>query len=200
MSQIIFGITGTLGAGKGTVTEILCSEFGYTSFSVRQFLEEEIARRGLPNNRDVMTRLANELREEHGASYIVEQLYHQAEADGRFAVIESIRTTGEVDFLRKLPRFKLLAVDAEIKLRYERVCGRGSSTDRISFEKFREDELRESTSLEADKQNLVRCIKLADYLFLNNGTIAELRKEVLFFVDHFEAAKAVFPDTVETTI
>eukprot|EP01052_Picozoa_sp_SAG31_P034367 SAG31_NODE_4007_length_3670_cov_1.628955_6_plen_99_part_00 len=56
---------------------------------------------------------------------------------GSDAIIESVRTEGEVTALRGTGKpFVLLAVDADQKTRYERVTGRGSSTDGVSFEKF----------------------------------------------------------------
>jgi hypothetical protein len=45
---------------------------------VRAYLTQEIERRGMPVNRDSMVSVANELRAQHGASYIAEQLYEQA--------------------------------------------------------------------------------------------------------------------------
>ncbi|MDR0438308.1 MAG: AAA family ATPase, partial [Bacteroidales bacterium] len=51
---MIIGITGTIGAGKGTIVDYLVSQKGFLHFSVRDFLSEEIERRGLPVNRDTM--------------------------------------------------------------------------------------------------------------------------------------------------
>ncbi|MBQ4206222.1 MAG: AAA family ATPase, partial [Bacteroidales bacterium] len=58
----IIGITGTLGAGKGTIVEYLIEKKGYVHYSVRAFLAEEIKRRGMEVNRDTLTMVANELR------------------------------------------------------------------------------------------------------------------------------------------
>ena len=76
--MIIIGITGTLGAGKGTIVEFLLDKKGFSHFSVRAFITEEIIRRGLPVNRDSMVQVANDLRAKHTPSYIVEQLFDQA--------------------------------------------------------------------------------------------------------------------------
>ena len=76
--MIILGITGTLGAGKGTIVDYLVSEKGFEHFSVRSFLLEEIREQGLPENRDSMYRLANDLRAKFGPSYVVDRLYDRA--------------------------------------------------------------------------------------------------------------------------
>ncbi|MBR5146904.1 MAG: AAA family ATPase, partial [Bacteroidales bacterium] len=43
----IIGITGTIGAGKGTIVDYLVKEKGYVHYSVREFLAEEVKKRGL---------------------------------------------------------------------------------------------------------------------------------------------------------
>ena len=74
--------------------------------------------------------------------------------------------------------FVLLAVNADQKTRYDRAVGRGSSTDKITFEKFCEQELVEMSSTKAHEQNLSRCMALADVTLTNNGTVADLQAQV----------------------
>jgi len=174
----IIGITGTLGAGKGTVVDYLVKELGYKHYSVRSFLIEEIERRGLPVNRDSMTEVANELRARYSPAYIIEQLYGIANESGVNSIIESIRTPGEIDFLKEQGKFILLAVDADPKLRYERVVMRGSETDKISFETFQSNEEREFITSDPNKQNLSKCIQLADHVLRNDGSIEDLVNQV----------------------
>lgn len=174
----IIGITGTLGAGKGTIVDYLVIQKGFSHFSVRQYLIKEIKSRGLDVNRDNMVLVANELRANNSPSFIVEELYKQAKAEGNNSVIESIRTPGEVDFLQKQGKFILVAVDANPKTRYERIQLRQSSTDKVSFETFQSNEKREFTSTDPNKQNLKKCINLADVVLKNNGSIPDLYKQL----------------------
>ena len=176
--MIIIGITGTLGAGKGTIVDYLTDNKGFKHYSVRQFLIEEIKKQGLPVNRDSMTEVANELRAKHSPSYIIEQLYKTAVNNGGNSIIESIRTPGEVEFLKKQGNFYLIAVDADPQIRYDRITLRASETDQITLETFIANEKREFTTSDPNKQNLSRCIQLADIVIQNNGSLDELQQQL----------------------
>jgi dephospho-CoA kinase len=176
--MIIIGITGTIGAGKGTIVDYLISEKGFAHYSVRGFLLERIRQLGMPENRDSMFNLANDLRAGHGPAYVTDQLFEEARKSGQNGIIESIRTTGEIDSLRKKGDFYLFAVDADSKLRYDRIQLRQSVTDSVSYETFVENEQRESVSTNPGVQNLQACIREADFRFQNNGSMEELFRQV----------------------
>ncbi|HVM73887.1 MAG TPA: AAA family ATPase [Candidatus Paceibacterota bacterium] len=170
---MIIGITGTLGAGKGTVVGYLVEKHSFKHFSVRDFLNKEVERRGLPSNRDTLLAVANDLRATHGPGYISEAIMGKALRDGTNAVIESIRSIGEADYLRSHGA-QLWAVDADIKIRYARILHRASETDHISLEKFSADEQREYANVDITKSNLSGVIALADVLLYNDGSKEEL--------------------------
>ncbi len=174
---MILGITGTIGAGKGTVVDYLIKEKHFRHFSAREFLLKEIKERGIAQDRDNMKKVANELRTNHSPSYIIEQLFSEAEAYNGDVVIESVRTFGEVGFL-KSHGAKILAVDADRNLRYKRISDRGLSTDGVSFEKFCIQEDAELKNDDPNKQNLLGVMRSADCLIKNNGTLDELHSNV----------------------
>jgi dephospho-CoA kinase len=176
--MLIIGITGTLGAGKGTIVEYLVDKKGFNHFSVREFITREIKKRGMPVNRDSMVVVANDLRRNNSPSFITDQLYLQAEQTGKDSVIESIRTPGEVDSLRDKASFVLFAVDAPPRERYRRISLRMSETDRVTYEEFLENEQREMHSTDPNKQNIARCVEMADHVINNNGTVDELHAQI----------------------
>ncbi|HLO92264.1 MAG TPA: AAA family ATPase [Lentimicrobium sp.] len=174
----VIGITGTLGAGKGTIVEFLVREKGFKHLSVRGYLIKEIEQRNLPVNRDSMVEVANGLRTKNSPSYIIDELYKEALESGTNCIIESIRTPGEVKSLREKGNFYLLAVDADPQIRFNRITSRNSETDNITLSTFLENEEREMYSTDPNKQNIRECMKMADYVFWNNGTVKELEEKV----------------------
>ncbi len=172
--MLIIGITGTLGAGKGTIVDYLVKQKEFEHYSVREYLVEDIKKQGLPLNRDSMVVTANALRAKHNPAFIIQELYKLAMLKNNNAVIESIRTPGEIDYLKKQGDFILLAVDADPHIRFERITNRQSSTDDIDFETFIENENREMSTTDPNKQNLKKCIELADIVLNNDGTVEDL--------------------------
>jgi len=173
---MLIGITGTNGAGKGAVVDYLISTKGFSHYSARAFIREEAERRRLPLNRDTLRALGNDLRREHGPAYLVESMYKEAVQDTN-AVIESIRTIGEAEFL-KGKHALILAVDADRKLRYERIVLRNNESDQVTFEQFCEQEDREMASSDPWDMNVFGVMQLADARIENDSTIEELHARI----------------------
>jgi dCMP deaminase len=173
---MIIGITGTLGAGKGTIVEFL-KERDFEHLSVRNFLNEELKRRNLELNRDNQVFLANQLRKENYPSYIIEKLFEKAISKDKNCVIESIRTPEEAEKIKKKGGI-LIAVDADPEIRYSRILSRQSEKDNVTFDKFLEDENREMFSINPYEQNLSECIRISNYKVNNNKDKDYLKKQI----------------------
>lgn len=174
----IIGITGTNGAGKGTVVGYLVKNKGFVHFSARAYITKLLEQEGLEPDRENLINKGNELREKYGPSAIAILLYDEAIKTGKNCIIESIRTLGEIELLKSKGEFILLAVDAEAEIRYERIYKRGLATDNVSFEKFRKLEKLETENSDPNKMNIFACIKKADYVLNNNGTQEELFRQI----------------------
>ncbi len=173
---MIIGITGTNGAGKGTVVSHLVAK-DFKHYSAREFISIEIRKRGLPLDRSSMQEVGNDLRRLHGPAYVVQALYEQAVAAGGNAVIESVRVVAEAQCLKKSGA-ALLAVDADRALRYERTVSRGSETDRVDFDTWVAQEEREWHNAAAGDMDVPAVVAMADYTVTNNGSLDELHAQV----------------------
>ena len=178
---MIIGITGTIGAGKGTVVEYLVQKKGFVHFSARALILEEVKKRGLEVVRENTTLVADSLRAAFGPDHIAKELCRRAaavQAEGKSAVVESLRSIGEINFIRTIPGSKVFAVDADPRIRYERVCSRKSDLDQVTFERFVAQERAEINPDDPTKGNLSACIALADVVFMNNGDLAALHRQI----------------------
>jgi dephospho-CoA kinase len=185
---MIIGLTGSFGAGKGAVVEYLVEKKGFVHFSARTFIVEVVEKRGLPVNRDSMILIGNELRKEFGSAYIIESLYKRALKKGGDIVIESLRAIGEVESLQAHGGC-VLGVDADPKIRYERAFARGSETDKVTFEKWCEQEEEENNQSDPTKQNIFGALQLSDVVVQNDGSFEELYTQVDKALEAFSKQK-----------
>jgi dephospho-CoA kinase len=175
--MIVIGITGTLGAGKGTVVEYLVNNKGFKHYSVSDYLKEILFRNNIDVNRTSLQDMGNNLRKRYGSNYITKKLFAKAIKEKSDAIIESIRNPSEARFIKENGGF-LFAVNASPKIRYQRIKLRASEKDFVTFRQFREQEKKELENNDPNSQNLIACIKMADYKFNNNGAIKDLYDKV----------------------
>jgi dephospho-CoA kinase len=174
---MIFGVTGTDGAGKGAVVEYLIANKGFVHCSARALWVDEMERRGLEVSRANMRITANSLRAEHGKDYLIQEYLRRAkEAGWKDLAIDSIRATAEADTL-KANGGVLIAVDADAHKRYERMQARGAEKG-VTFEEFTAHEALEMNDHDPNGMQKAKVMQMADYTLENNGTREELHAQI----------------------
>lgn len=171
--MFIIGITGTNASGKDTAAEFF-QQLGFKPFSLSDILREEAEKRGLAKNRDNLQNIGNELREKSGFGYLAKETLKKIKGN---AIVTSIRHPEEVKILKQEQNFFLIAVDAPIKLRYERAQKRAGAQDAIDFETFRKQEEKEFKQSGAAQQ-IDKCMQMADYKIENNRTKEEFYQKL----------------------
>jgi dephospho-CoA kinase len=150
------------------------ASLGFDVHSLSDVVRAEAARAGLPPDREHLIRIGTELRREGGPGVLAEKLVHRL---GPRAVVDSIRTPGEVAVLRRLPHFVLVGVRARDELRFRRSLGRGRAGDARSLDEFRQRERDENTNDPAAQQ-LDATFRLADHVLENDGDLGALHAGV----------------------
>jgi len=173
----IIGLTGTNGSGKGAAAEYFISK-GYAFYSLSDVIREELNKKGLEPTRNNLIRKGNELRSLWGADFLARQVMEKVEGK---AVIDSIRNPEEVRFLKSNKNFILLAIDADVELRYGRVQKRGRDESAATLQEFVKKEDEEKTS-NPPKQQLHTCFEMADFTVLNEGSLADLYNKLEEFL------------------
>jgi len=171
--KIVFGLTGPNAAGKGEVAACL-RRHGFAVHSLSDVVREEAAARGLPPEREHLIRIGNLLREEGGPGVLARRILPRL---GHRDVVDSIRSPGEVEVLRGLPSFVLLAVGAPLAVRFRRALARGRPGDPRTLEEFQARE-RQENAADPWSQQLDATFRLADRVLDNEGGLDRLAETV----------------------
>ena len=186
-SFMIIGITGTDGSGKGTVVDYLVKEKGFVHYSSRKLLLIEIEKAGIEASRNELRLMGNKMRALHGDDFIAKRAYELiAEAGVKNAVIESIRATAEAEYIKEHAGI-LLAIDADERVRYERVQLRRSVSDKVSFEQFVAHETLEKNDPDPHGMQKTKVMEIADCTINNDGTLEDLQSQIEVFLTQYNS-------------
>jgi len=173
----LIGLTGTNGSGKGEAADFF-KNHGYAYFSLSDIIRGALIEEGRTPSRDNLIQKGNELRDTYGADFLARRVMDQVTG---YAVIDSIRNPGEVTYFRGQVSFLLLAIDAPVAIRYQRVKQRGRDESASSLQEFIAKEEQEMTQSEKGQQ-LKECMRLADYRVTNEGSLEAFFKKLERFL------------------
>lgn len=174
---MIIGITGTLGAGKGTVVEYL-KQKGFGHYSSSGILKEILAERGLPAIRFNMSSLADELLKKYEGG-VLHLSHERAQKNGEENyILEALHRVDEARYIQSIGG-KVLGVDADVEKRFERITKRKEGEkDNVTHEQFLADVKREDEGGGGTGSNIRSTLDVADAIVYNNGTQEELFAQV----------------------
>lgn len=186
---MLIGLTGRIAGGKGVISDFF-KENGFEYLSLSQEVRDEAKKRGILAERKELQDLGNLMREEEGSSVLAKRIIKKIDKRKDY-VIDGIRNAKEVEELRKVfgKEFHLISIDADLELRWRNAQNRGKESDPKTFEEFLKADKRDFQENTDNGQQVKKCMNLADYSLLNNGTIEELREKLKEVYDIIRSKK-----------
>ena len=175
MQKIILGIAGEIASGKGTTAQYLTEKHSASTYRFSTALRDLANRMYLEESRENLQKLSTIFRENFDDNILSMVIYKDVERDkGQVIAIDGVRRMADIEFLKRLPEFKLVYIDASMENRYQRITKRGENVDDNSktFEDFKKDHEREAELQIKDLKNK------ADFVVDNNGTMEELYAQI----------------------
>src|SRR3989344_7845537 len=147
MEQIVLGFIGPLASGKGTVCQYLMEKHnaGYVRFST--VLRDILNRVHLEHSRENLQKISTVLRSNFGDDILALAVAKDVEQlPNEIVAVDGVRRAPDIKHLKNLPDFYLVSIDADIKVRYDRIIKRKENSDDAAktFEQFAADNAREA--------------------------------------------------------
>ncbi len=173
--KIILGFAGEIGSGKDAIAHYLSEHHNFQTISFSTPFRDILDRLHLPQTRENMVWLGHDLRTRFGTDVIDRVITDEVNASNntRFC-LPNIRIEADITQLKHFPGFVLIRVEADAKIRYQRLNGRGQNADdhTKTWEEF-------LTDAELPTEKTIRDIaKQATHTIINNGTIEELHQQI----------------------
>lgn len=166
---MIVGVTGPIGSGKTTASELFKKHFNFNQTSLSDALRDKLKEDGIKITRDNLRNEGDKLRTEFGKGILSKRALKKVKTDDEDWVIESVRSPEEASEIQK--RGIMIGITAPDRTRYERTVKRGRDTEEVnlSFEDFKKKDSRDR------EIGIDDALKLCDYILDNDGTREDLK-------------------------
>ena len=175
MQKKIIGLTGPIASGKGTVKKYIEEKYGGKDCKFSTVLRDVLNRIDEPISRESMQKMSFLLRENFGQNILAKAIAKDIKAlDNNIIVIDGVRRLTDIDYLKDTHGFTLVKIDANPKIRYERMVIRNENKgdDKKTFEQFLNDH-------EADADREVPIVMShASKALDNNGDLQNLYRQI----------------------
>jgi dephospho-CoA kinase len=181
----IFGLVGTAGSGKDTVAEIICDLFSMHHYNTSDFVRAvtrfifDLPQENSPI-RDQLYIVANELRALNQATTVQMGIVQAEQRGFELQLITGLRSAGEADAIRAAGGV-IIAVDADPKVRYERITGRlRDAESKRTLDEFliQDDKENQGLSPTGPSRGIRAIINEAEVKLTNESTMEALKTEI----------------------
>lgn len=181
--KAIIGLTGKIAGGKGTVAKYLKEKYGASTYRFSTMLRDVLERMYLDITRENMQKISTVLRQNFSEDIMAKVMAEDVKKDeSQVIIVDGVRRLADIKYLRELEGFKLVAIEANPRIRYERLVKRAENKGDAdkSYEQFLKEE-----SGEAEAQ-IPEVMAAADTVIDNNGSFEDLEKQVAEVLEEIE--------------
>ena len=181
MDYKIIGIVGQIAGGKGTLVKYLNEKLGFVSFSLSFIVHEELKNKNIKEfSRKTLQDIGDDLRKRYGDDVLARRAVKIfLKQGGNRVVIEGIRNTGEIKYLKTLPNFVLIGVKAKRELRFKRLLARAKPWDPKTYPDFLKIDRRDlGFGQQKSGQQVGKCLAYCDYVLTNNKDLKDFERKI----------------------
>lgn len=130
MTKTVIVLTGQAGSGKDTMSKYLVEEYGATKVMYSSPFREMLRALAVPETRENLSLISVKVREAFGQDALSKAIvYRVHNAADDLVIVDGARRMEDIQRIAQEAKFTLVAVDASIDTRYNRIVKRGQNAD-----------------------------------------------------------------------
>lgn len=144
--KTVIAFVGPIASGKGSAVKYLEKKYKASTYRFSTMLRDVLKRLYIEQNRKNLVKLSIVLRRNFGQDTLSKTMAEDISRDkNKLIIIDGARRISDLNHLKKLPNFHLIKVDADSKIRWQRLKKRGENIDdrTKTFNRFKKDEKSE---------------------------------------------------------
>lgn len=186
--NIVLGLVGEMGSGKGTAAAYLKERYGAVTMRFSTMLRDVLGRLYLPDDRANMQALSLSLRRDFGEDIMSRVIAEDIRrSPNKIIITDGVRRFEDALHLKALPGFRIVALEADQRTRYERIKKRGENPDDAT--KTWEQFVAEGN--EEPERQIREVMARADLRIDNHGGYEEFYRQIDNIMRELGAAPAV---------
>lgn len=185
--QLVIAFVGPIASGKGHAVKYLQKNHHASIYRFSTMLRDIMQRVYIPETRENIVKLSSILRTNFGQDLLSKTMRTDVTKDvNKLIVIDGARRISDLDYLKEMPNFFLVKIDADVKIRWQRITARKENPDDKSktLAQFKNDEQSE---IEKTSRALG---KFADFTIDNNKSTKDLYKQLDDLINKINAHKS----------
>lgn len=183
MDKKVIAVVGPIASGKGALINLLNGK-GYRCVSLSDVVREKAKEWGLSLVRENLQDVGDKLRQKFGSSILAELATQEIKKhpEEKF-VIDSVRNPTELSYIKNNFHAFTIGITASPEKRFQLMKVRGREWDPQSWEEFQKLEERDrGVGQESFGQQVEECLKMADIVVDNNGSLEEFQTNLTYFL------------------
>jgi dephospho-CoA kinase len=176
----IIGLVGQIACGKGAIAKYAKKNYNASTYKFSSIIRDVLDRLHIEKSRENLSKLSTLLRTNFGEDTFAKVMAKDvAEDNNNLVIVDGIRRMKDIEYLKKLPNFKLVRIVVDPKIRYERLVSRNENEgdDHKTYEEFLSDQNKEADA------EVPEVMKHADIEIDNNGSWEEFHEKIKDLLD-----------------
>lgn len=145
------GVLGPVGSGKGFAAKYISRKYGYRMITMGNIVRSLAKKEGIKPTRPNLEKVQRKYRDKYGSDFVIQQAIKKAQTSKRPVVLDGLRAEVDAVTAKKILGAKLILVDADPEVRFERMKRRRRADFSKTFEDFKKIEALEDKTFHLNK-------------------------------------------------